>query len=79
MVAQTNNLSAPTDGKVAAAVTPLSLPPYSVLVVVIIFAVIPWRYVYSQYVTRRGDRWRSDPSRPVETRVTPTRIQADHL
>jgi hypothetical protein len=39
---------------------------YSVLVVVIIFAVIPWRYVYSQYVTRRGDRWRSDPSRPVE-------------
>jgi hypothetical protein len=39
---------------------------YSVLVVVIIFAVIPWRYVYSQYLARRGDPWRSGPSRPVE-------------
>ncbi|WP_125776030.1 hypothetical protein [Antribacter gilvus] len=26
--------------------------------VVIILAVIPWRYVYSSYVVRRGDRWR---------------------
>lgn len=39
---------------------------YSVLVVVIIFAVIPWRYVYSQYVTGRGDRWRSDRPRPLD-------------
>jgi hypothetical protein len=39
---------------------------YSVLVVVIIFAVVPWRFVYSKYVTGRGDRWRSDPSRPIE-------------
>jgi hypothetical protein len=44
---------------------------YSVLVVVIIFAVIPWRYVYSQYVTRRGDRWRSDPSPLVEPGSSP--------
>ena len=44
---------------------------YSVLVVVIIFAVIPWRYVYAQYVTRRGDRWRSDPAPPVERRSSP--------
>jgi hypothetical protein len=44
---------------------------YSVLVVVIIFAVIPWRYVYSKYVTRRGDRWRSAPSAPVEHGSSP--------
>jgi hypothetical protein len=44
---------------------------YAVLVVVIIFAVIPWRYVYAQYVTRRGDRWRSDPAPPVERRSSP--------
>ncbi len=27
--------------------------------VVIILAVIPWRYVFTQYVAKRGDRWRS--------------------
>ena len=27
--------------------------------VVIILAVIPWRYVFSQYVVNRGDSWRS--------------------
>jgi hypothetical protein len=26
--------------------------------VLIILAVIPWRYVYTQYVAKRGDRWR---------------------
>jgi hypothetical protein len=26
--------------------------------VVVILAVIPWRYVLAQYVSRRGDRWR---------------------
>ena len=26
--------------------------------VVIILAVTPWRYVYTQYVVKRGDRWR---------------------
>jgi hypothetical protein len=26
--------------------------------VVIVLAVIPWRYVVAQYVTRRGDPWR---------------------
>jgi len=29
-----------------------------VLWVVVILAVIPWPYVYSNYVARRGDRWR---------------------
>ena len=28
--------------------------------VVIILAVTPWGYVITQYVTKRGDRWRSD-------------------
>ena len=36
----------------------------SVSVVVIILAVIPWRYVFGQYVTKRGDPWRSDPMMP---------------
>ena len=31
----------------------------SVLWVVIILAVIPWRYVFTQYVTKPGDAWRS--------------------
>ncbi|MFY1670399.1 hypothetical protein ACN27G_10615 [Plantactinospora sp. WMMB334] len=29
-----------------------------ILWVVVILAVIPWRYVYSHYLLRRGDRWR---------------------
>jgi hypothetical protein len=28
--------------------------------VLIILAVVPWRYVITHYVTKRGDRWRSD-------------------
>jgi hypothetical protein len=27
-------------------------------VVVIVFAVVPWRYVWQHYVTAKGDRWR---------------------
>jgi hypothetical protein len=27
-------------------------------VVVIVFAVVPWRYVWQHYVTAQGDRWR---------------------
>jgi hypothetical protein len=30
----------------------------AVLWVAIVIAVIPWRYVVSQYVTARGERWR---------------------
>lgn len=30
--------------------------------VVIILAVTPWRYVFAQYVTTRGDPWRSVPN-----------------
>ena len=32
---------------------------YSYLVVLIVAAVMPWRYVFAQFVTKRGDRWRS--------------------
>jgi hypothetical protein len=38
---------------------------YSCLVVLIVAAVIPWRYVVAQYVTKQGDPWRSDATRPV--------------
>ncbi len=31
---------------------------YTCLLVVIPLAVIPWRYVFSHYVTKPGDRWR---------------------
>jgi hypothetical protein len=41
---------------------------YSCLVVLIVLAVIPWRYVVAQYVTKQGDRWRSDGSRTVSDR-----------
>ncbi len=27
-------------------------------VVIIVFAVVPWRYVWQRYVTAKGDRWR---------------------
>jgi hypothetical protein len=30
----------------------------SCLVVLIVLAIIPWRYVFTQYVQARGDRWR---------------------
>jgi hypothetical protein len=30
----------------------------SCLMVVIIFAVVPWRHVWQQYVVAKGDRWR---------------------
>lgn len=38
---------------------------YSCFVVLIVLVVIPWRYVFAQYVTKRGDRWRPDP-RPTD-------------
>ena len=33
---------------------------YTCLVVLIVLAVIPWRYVVAHYVMKKGDRWRSD-------------------
>jgi hypothetical protein len=42
---------------------------YSCLVVLIVLAVIPWRYVVAHYVTKRGDPWRSDATRPVSDRL----------
>jgi hypothetical protein len=34
--------------------------------VLIVVVVIPWGYVFRQYVTNRGDRWRSTQSRPID-------------
>jgi hypothetical protein len=42
---------------------------YSCLVVLIVLAVIPWRYVFAHYVTKRGDPWRSAATRPVSDRL----------
>lgn len=33
--------------------------------VVVVLAVIPWRFVWAQYVTKPGDRWRANSARPV--------------
>ena len=41
---------------------------YRNLWVVIILAVTPWRYVVAQYVTKRGDPWRSNATRPAGDR-----------
>jgi hypothetical protein len=41
---------------------------YSSLVVLIVVAVIPWRYVVTQYLAKRGDPWRSEATRPVGDR-----------
>ena len=41
---------------------------YSCLVVLIVLAVIPWRYVVAHYVTKPGDPWRSDRNRAVSDR-----------
>jgi hypothetical protein len=38
---------------------------YTCLVVLIVIAVIPWRYVFRQYVVKQGDPWRRDAARPV--------------
>jgi hypothetical protein len=39
------------------------------LVVVIVPFVIPWKYVFAHYVTKRADRWRSDD--PAQARSGP--------
>jgi hypothetical protein len=38
---------------------------FTVLLVVVILAVIPWRYAVGQYVTKQGDPWRTDPTRHI--------------
>jgi hypothetical protein len=38
---------------------------YTCLLVVIPIAVIPWRYVFANYVRKPGDPWRSDGTRSV--------------
>jgi hypothetical protein len=42
---------------------------YSCLVVLIVLAVIPWRYVVAHYVMKSGDRWRSDRTPTVSDRL----------
>jgi hypothetical protein len=42
---------------------------YSCLVVLIVLAVIPWRYVVAHYVRKPGDPWRSDRTRAVSDRL----------
>jgi hypothetical protein len=42
---------------------------YSCLVVLIVLAVVPWRYVVAQYVMKQGDRWRSDRTPTVSDRL----------
>jgi hypothetical protein len=42
---------------------------YSCLVVLIVLAVIPWRYVVAHYVMKPGDRWRSDRTPTVSDRL----------
>lgn len=32
---------------------------YECIGVVVVFAILPWRYVWTQYVTAPGDRWRA--------------------
>ena len=39
--------------------------------VVIILVVTPWRYVVTQYVTKQGDRWRSNATRALSDRPSP--------
>jgi len=43
---------------------------YSCLVVSIVLAVIPWRYVVAHYVMKPGDRWRSDRTPTVSDRLS---------
>jgi len=42
---------------------------YSCLVVLILLAVIPWRYVVAHYVLKKGDRWRSDRAHTASDRL----------
>ncbi len=42
---------------------------YSCLVVLIVLAVIPWRFVVAQYVMKQGDRWRSNAARSVSDQL----------
>ena len=36
---------------------------YTCLVVLIVVAVVPWRYVVRQYVVQQGDPWRRNAAR----------------
>jgi len=42
---------------------------YSCLVVLILLAVIPWRYVVAHYVLKKGDRWRPDRAHTASDRL----------
>jgi hypothetical protein len=38
---------------------------FACLWIVIVIAVVPWGYVFREFVVRKGDPWRSAPGRPV--------------
>ncbi len=42
---------------------------YACLWVVIVLAVLPWRYVFRQYVVKKGDPWRPEATRPVSNQL----------
>jgi hypothetical protein len=42
---------------------------YFCLVVLIVVAVVPWRYVITHYITKHGDPWRPDATRPVANQL----------
>ena len=37
---------------------PMQATIFAVSLVVLVYLAIPWRYVFTHYVTARGDRWR---------------------
>jgi hypothetical protein len=42
---------------------------YSCLVVLIVVAVVPWHYVITQFITKHGDPWRLEATRPVANQL----------
>lgn len=51
---------------------------YSCLVALIVVVVVPWRYVVTHYVTKRGDPWRPDATRSVYAAVPAPLSKAQH-
>jgi hypothetical protein len=47
---------------------------YDCSLVVIVLAVIPWRYVVARYIVQRGDRWRYEQSQAQPTVDTADRV-----
>ncbi len=52
---------------------------YACLWVVLVLAVIPWRYVVGQYIVKKGDPWRSGPPTALPARSDVTREIWDEI